>query len=139
MAHSESCKGNGSLRGVLIQGDGGKPRPKKRGVLATPNPNEVQLYDIASDSAEKKNVAKEHPEIVQKLKKLLQDYEKSGRSVPGRNEIEDKDEKTYLCMLSFMYTSFCMGTETKWEGTSKHHRDFGGRYGIRGRSCIPSV
>jgi arylsulfatase A-like enzyme len=42
-----------------------------------------QLYDMVADPAEKKNVADAHPEIVQRLGKLMRSYIERGRSTPG--------------------------------------------------------
>jgi arylsulfatase A len=42
-----------------------------------------QLYDLATDPAEQHNVVAEHPEIVQRLGRLMWDYIVRGRSTPG--------------------------------------------------------
>ncbi len=42
-----------------------------------------QLYDLSSDPGEKNNVAAAHPEIVQRLGRLLRRYVEQGRSTPG--------------------------------------------------------
>jgi arylsulfatase A-like enzyme len=42
-----------------------------------------QLYDMVADPAEKKNLADAHPEIVQRLGKLMRSYIERGRSTPG--------------------------------------------------------
>jgi arylsulfatase A-like enzyme len=42
-----------------------------------------QLYDVARDPAETRNLAAEHPEIVQRLGRLLRRYVEQGRSTPG--------------------------------------------------------
>jgi arylsulfatase A-like enzyme len=43
----------------------------------------VQLYDLASDSGETKNVQDWHPEVVARLRALLERYVADGRSTPG--------------------------------------------------------
>jgi arylsulfatase A-like enzyme len=43
-----------------------------------------QLYDLATDPGETKNLYHRHPEIVARLKALLEQSKKSGRSVPRR-------------------------------------------------------
>jgi arylsulfatase A len=60
------------------------------GGWSSPRPNEdttklpaVQLYDLASDIGETKNVQAGHPEIVERLTKLLEKYVVDGRSTPG--------------------------------------------------------
>jgi len=42
-----------------------------------------QLYDLTADPAEKKNLASEHPEIVQRLGRLLRSLIERSRSTPG--------------------------------------------------------
>ncbi|HWL16051.1 MAG TPA: arylsulfatase [Opitutus sp.] len=42
-----------------------------------------QLYDLSVDSDEQHNVAAAHPEVVQRLGRLLADYVARGRSTPG--------------------------------------------------------
>ncbi len=43
----------------------------------------AELYNLADDLAEKKNLATEHPEKVRELATLLEEMRKSGRSQPG--------------------------------------------------------
>jgi len=43
----------------------------------------VQLYDLATDLGETKNVAAEHPELVAKLTKVMEKLVNDGRSTPG--------------------------------------------------------
>jgi hypothetical protein len=42
-----------------------------------------QLYDLQTDPAEKTNVLDQHPEVVQRLGRLMRDYIRNGRSTPG--------------------------------------------------------
>ena len=42
----------------------------------------VQLYDMVEDESEKRNVYAEHPEVVERLTKLLEKYKIQGRSRP---------------------------------------------------------
>ncbi len=44
----------------------------------------IQLYNLAEDIAEKNNLAEQNPEIVQRLKNILAEYIKSGRSTQGQ-------------------------------------------------------
>jgi hypothetical protein len=44
----------------------------------------VQLYDLAADIGETRNVQAEHPEIVARLTGLLEKYVAEGRSTPGQ-------------------------------------------------------
>ncbi len=64
-------------------GSGGwsAPRPdaaKKQGLP------KIQLYDLESDIAEKTNVYEQHPELVERLTALLEQYIDQGRSTPGK-------------------------------------------------------
>lgn len=49
----------------------------------------MQLYDMTRDISERHNVQAEHPEIVQRLRKLLQKYIDDGRSTPGPKQPND--------------------------------------------------
>ena len=42
----------------------------KRGVFKNPNAK-IELYNLADDVAERKNIADEYPEIVQEMKKIF--------------------------------------------------------------------
>lgn len=60
------------------------------GGWSSPRPNEdtshlppIQLYDLASDVAEKTNLQDKHPQVVARLTKLLEKYVAEGRSTPG--------------------------------------------------------
>jgi len=66
------------------------PRPgnpnakgKKKAVPAAALPP-VQLYDLSTDIGETKNLQAEHPEIVERLSKLLEKYVAEGRSTPAQ-------------------------------------------------------
>jgi arylsulfatase A len=52
-------------------------RPEARGLPP------VQLYDLAQDVGERRNVQAEYPEVVAQLTRLLQRYVNEGRSTPG--------------------------------------------------------
>jgi len=63
------------------------PKTKAKAVLdAAAALPAIQLYDLSTDIAEQKNVQAEHPEIVQRLTKLLQKYVADGRSTPGATQ-----------------------------------------------------
>lgn len=67
-------------------GGWGKPRDadaEKRGLPA------VQLYDLGADIAESKNLQAEHPDIVGRLARLLDQYIADGRSTPGLMQAND--------------------------------------------------
>jgi arylsulfatase A len=72
----------------LCSGSGGWSAPAdaqavKRGLPA------VQLYDMAHDDRERVNLQHEHPEIVERLTKLLERYVADGRSTPGPRQKND--------------------------------------------------
>ena len=56
------------------------PRPGSKAADALPP---VQLYDLAHDIGEQKNIQGQHPEVVDRLTKLLEKYVADGRSTPG--------------------------------------------------------
>ena len=72
----------GKWKLCLCPGSGGwsAPRPGRDDTSRLPP---VQLFDLASDIGEKKNVQAEHPEVVARLTKLLEKYVADGRSTPG--------------------------------------------------------
>lgn len=60
------------------------------GGWSSPKPNEdttalplIQLYDLENDISEQINVQDKHPEVVERLTKLLEKYAAEGRSTPG--------------------------------------------------------
>lgn len=72
----------GSWKLVLCGDSGGwsAPRPNTKEARDLPA---LQLYDLASDIGERKNVQVEHPEVVARLTALLEKYVAEGRSTPG--------------------------------------------------------
>jgi hypothetical protein len=72
----------GKWKLALCPGSGGWsfPRPGSDDVRDLPP---VQLYDLAADPGEKTNLQAKHPEVVERLTKLLERYVADGRSTPG--------------------------------------------------------
>ena len=66
----------------LCPDSGGWSAPKPGSAEAKRMPP-IQLYDLAADVGEQHNVHDEHPEVVQRLTKLLEKYVTDGRSTPG--------------------------------------------------------
>lgn len=66
----------------LSADSGGWSNPKP-GTAAAAKLPPVQLYNLANDVAESRNVQAEHPEIVARLTQLLEKYVADGRSTPG--------------------------------------------------------
>ena len=80
----------GNWKLCLCAGSGGWSAPKPGTPAEKGLPTE-QLYDLATDRAEQKNVAAEHPEIVKRLGELLEKTFAEGRSTPGeaqKNAVE---------------------------------------------------
>lgn len=51
----------------------------------------LQLFDMEQDIAEQVNVAEQHPEVVSRLRTLLEQYIRQGRSTPGDRQRNDTD------------------------------------------------
>jgi arylsulfatase A-like enzyme len=68
---------------ILGLGSGGFSSPR-RGYSAFPDAPKGQLYDMVADWREEHNLWNERPEIVEKLTALLDEYRRSGRSMPLR-------------------------------------------------------
>lgn len=56
------------------------PKPGEAEKLGLPP---IQLYDLESDVGEKQNVQDKHPEVVERLTRLMEKYVAEGRSTPG--------------------------------------------------------
>ncbi len=67
---------------ALCPGSGGwsAPRPGRDDTGHLPP---VQLFDLEADIGERRNVQREHPEIVERLTRLLERFVAEGRSTPG--------------------------------------------------------
>lgn len=67
----------------LCPGSGGwsSPRPGRDDVSKQPL---VQLFELDADAGEKSNVEAKHPDVVERLTKLLEKYVADGRSTPGK-------------------------------------------------------
>lgn len=68
---------------ILGRGSGGFTKPR----VIKPKPGEPkgQLYNLEADPSESENVYRDHPEIVDRLTKLLDQYKKSGRSTQRKD------------------------------------------------------
>ena len=73
----ELCPGSGGWAAPL------DPAARKAGLP------EIQLYNLAADPAESKNVHAENPAIVARLRELLDRYVADGRSTPGAKQTND--------------------------------------------------
>jgi arylsulfatase A-like enzyme len=62
------------------------PRPATKAAAGLPA---IQLYNLASDPGERRNVQDQHPDVVARLTRLLERYVADGRSTPGRPRKND--------------------------------------------------
>jgi arylsulfatase A-like enzyme len=63
------------------RGSGGFSKPAK--IIPKPGEPEGELYNLADDPAESRNVYREHPGVVRELTALLDDLKRNGRSRPA--------------------------------------------------------
>jgi arylsulfatase A-like enzyme len=81
-------QGNWKLEFCPGSGGWGKPRDAEAAQQGLPS---VQLYNLAADIGETKNLATDYPQVVVQLTGLMERYIDSGRSTPGRklsNDVE---------------------------------------------------
>ncbi|MFZ5833727.1 MAG: sulfatase-like hydrolase/transferase, partial [Planctomycetota bacterium] len=78
---------------ILCPDSGGwsQPRPGSQQAAGLPP---VQLYNLAEDVGEKNNLEAQHPEIVARLRALLDRYVSEGRSTPGATQKNDRPVDT---------------------------------------------
>lgn len=74
-------RGNWKLELCRDSGGWSSPKPGSKEAGGLPP---VQLYDLAADMGEQRNVASGHAEIVEELTLLLEKYVANGRSTPGK-------------------------------------------------------
>ena len=79
---------------ILAADSGGWSDPKPGSAEAAELPP-VQLYNLSIDIGEKNNVEAEHPEIVARLRSLLEKYISEGRSTPGLPQPNTGDIEIY--------------------------------------------
>ncbi len=81
---------DGNWKLCLCPGSGGwsNPRPGRVDLSIFPP---IQLYNLADDPGEENNLQAEHPERVEKMKKMLRKIVDAGRSTPG-SELENDAE-----------------------------------------------
>ncbi|HYG73736.1 MAG TPA: arylsulfatase [Planctomycetota bacterium] len=86
----------GNWKLVMCPDSGGwsVPRPDKKDEIKGLPP--LQLYDLNEDIREQKNQFADKPEIVEKLRALLQKYIDDGRSTPGKPQANDVPVKMIL-------------------------------------------
>ncbi len=79
---------SGDWKLCLCPDSGGwsSPRPRSKEAAGLPA---VQLYNLATDRSERHNVQDQHPEVVDRLTRLLEKYVVDGRSTPGKPQKND--------------------------------------------------
>jgi arylsulfatase A-like enzyme len=77
----------------LCPGSGGWSAPNDKAAAAKGLPD-IQLYDLAADPGEINNLQAEKPEIVERLRAILDRYVAEGRSTPGARQPNDTKVKT---------------------------------------------
>ncbi|VGO19659.1 sulfatase family protein [Pontiella sulfatireligans] len=91
-----SDKGVFSIRSgkwkVMFDDFGGSNRGDPRKDDPIINAAQLQLFDMSTDAIEKINVAAEHPEVIDGMKKQLAGIIKNGRSTPGPNLPSDYND-----------------------------------------------
>ena len=88
--HGKFAIRQGPWKLELCPGSGGWGKPGDDDAQKQGLPD-VQLYDLSADLAETKNVQAEHPEVVGRLTKLLEQYVANGRSTAGVSQPNDVD------------------------------------------------
>ena len=78
----------GKWKLILSPGSGGwwPPRDEKAREQGLPP---VQLYDMQADIGEQRNLQAEHPEVVDRLTRLMEELVANGRSTPGPKQSND--------------------------------------------------
>jgi arylsulfatase A len=78
----------GKWKLIFSSGSGGwaSPRDAEATTLGMPD---VQLYDMLNDPSESTNVQSVHPDVVDKLTQLMEQYIENGRSTPGPKQTND--------------------------------------------------
>jgi arylsulfatase A-like enzyme len=68
---------------AFCSGSGGwsRPLPGSREAKALPS---IQLYNLAEDPSEQRNVERDHPDLIERMTNLMKRYIADGRSVPRR-------------------------------------------------------
>ena len=72
----------------MCPGSGGWSDPKDEEAKKAGMPD-IQLYNLKEDIGEQRNIYADHPEVVNRLSRMLTDYVKEGRSTPGPKQDND--------------------------------------------------
>ena len=80
----------------VVNGSGGQTKPeidRAKAKAAKKLSDVYQLYDMEKDPGEKVNLADKYPEVVKRLRQLLDKQIAAGRSTPGSPQKNDPDAK----------------------------------------------
>lgn len=80
----------GDWKLIFAPHSGGWSAPKP-GSPREPGQPPVQLYNLATDLAERENLAEKHPEVVARLTGLMEQYIADGRSTAGARQANDAE------------------------------------------------
>ena len=88
-----SIDGNFAIRSgdwklIFCPGSGGWSKPKNREAIQQGLP-QYQLYHMKEDPREQNNLIEKHPEVVERLTKLITRFVENGRSTPGKSQKND--------------------------------------------------
>ena len=72
----------------MCSGSGGWSEPKDA-AASIRNLPATQLYDMSNDISEQQNLIGKHPEVAERLTKLLEEFVSEGRSTPGAKQSND--------------------------------------------------
>lgn len=86
MARSPSAKATGSSNSAPTPAAGATQSQEAKEANGLPA---TQLYDLAADIAESKNVYAQNPEIVARMTKAMEEIIANGRSTPGAKQSND--------------------------------------------------
>ena len=87
-ARLQSVSANGNSSYVLDRAGGVNRRPRGRQIATCPHDN---CMTWQQDPGETKNVAEQHPDVVEQLTTLLDQQVGQGRSTPGDRQSNDRD------------------------------------------------
>ena len=73
---------------AMCSGSGGWSEPKDA-AASLQNLPATQLYDLSNDISERQNLIGKHPEVAERLTKLLEEFVSQGRSTPGAKQSND--------------------------------------------------
>jgi arylsulfatase A len=84
----------GNWKLALCSGAGGWAKPSEDELQKSGSPA-IQLYDMSTDSGERQNLQAEHPQVVDRLTRLLEGYVAAGRSTRGAPQQNDAPVDTW--------------------------------------------